>query len=203
MLLMADISDPGATVIGGPNLVAYAFYVGGNTPHAWTREQIGRQALRYAVPIWVYGLRPGQAGGETEGAKARAACEAFGIPPCGIRVDMEGSVDVAYLNAFRAACAPYWHGVYGQASTVFGNPPGGAGYWVADWTGHPFGYPHANVWATQYADAKQAGTPWDWSELANLDHCWDRHAPAVVREYICVELPDGQVFKATSGMRLK
>src|SRR6185437_12759724 len=54
---------------------------------------------------------------------------------------METEVSVGYLRQFRAQVniAGYWYGPYGSASTVFGNPQGGAGYWVADWTGHPHG----------------------------------------------------------------
>lgn len=201
--LMADISDPGEIVIAGVGLAAFAFYIGGDTPHVWDHNQINRQALRYATPVWVYGKAGGRGGGLAEGKAAKAACEALSIPPCAIRVDMEAREDVSYCDGFRDACAPYWHGVYGSASTVFTMPPGGAGYWVADWTGHPFEYNHPHVWATQYEDSAAAGTPWDWSELASLDHLWDRHAPATQREYLVVELPGGTTFKATSGMTLK
>jgi Domain of unknown function (DUF1906) len=181
--LMADISDPGADVIGGPMLVAFAFYLGGNTPHVWTRAQLDRQTLRYAMPVWVYGARQGAAGGRAEGQDAAAALHALGVPRgVAVRVDMETAVDVDYLRTFREQVnlAGYWYGPYGSASTVFGNPQGGAGYWVADWTGLPHEFPHEHVTATQYASAEQANTPWDLSELVTLAHCWDRRPPAVV-----------------------
>ncbi len=181
-LLMADISDPGGQVIAGTDLVAFAFYLGGATPHVWTRKQIDAQALRWAVPVWVYDqARPTADDGHADGQDAAAALHQMGAPPgVGIRVDMETSVNVAYLRAFRSAvnAGGYWYGTYGSASTVFANPPGGCGYWVADWTGSPFMYPDSRVWATQYADAQQAGTPWDWSELVDTSHCWDRRPPA-------------------------
>lgn len=178
-LLMADISDPGTTVIppSPAGLEAFAFYAGGNTPHVWTAAQIARQQLRFAVPVWVYG--PG-ASGTADGQDAAAALRALGIPAgTAVRLDMETGVDTGYCRQFRAAvdAAGYWFGPYGSASSVFGNPHGGAGWWVADWTGHPHEYPHDHVWGTQYADAAQAGLPWDLSELSSLAHCWDRSPP--------------------------
>jgi hypothetical protein len=181
--LMADWSDPGTSVISGPGLQAFAFYAGGNTPHDWDRNQVDRQTLRYAAPIWTYGHAGGRSGGLKEGAQAREQLRDFYEVPPGVGIacwiDLEGWVDQSYVEGFRDGIGPdYWHGCYGQASTVFANVHYGAGWWVADWTGHPFEYPHPNVTATQYEDAAAAGTPWDWSELASTGHLWDRHAAA-------------------------
>lgn len=180
--LMADISDPGTTVIEAPGLVAFAFYVGGNTPHVWDTGQVARQTLRYACPVWVYGLAGGHGGGLKEGAECKQALAAHGVPAgqeIAVRRDMEMAADVSWCDGFRAAIGPeYWCGTYGSAATVFANPPGGAGYWVADWVGHPYAYPHPHTWATQYDDSAQAGAPWDLSELNNLEHLWDRQPQA-------------------------
>src|SRR6185437_6296933 len=186
--LMADISDPGTIVIAGLNLVAFAFYLGrpGFTPHVWTEAQIDRQTLRYALPVWVPDLQPrgdlSPMQGAADGQDAAAALHQLGVPRgVAVRVDMETEVSVGYLRQFRSQLniAGYWYGPYGSASTVFGNPQGGAGYWVADWTGHPHEYDHPGVSATQYASASQAGTAWDLSELAPraLGHLWDRRPP--------------------------
>lgn len=183
--LMADIADPGQMVIAGPGVQAFAFYLGkpGQTPHVWTDAQLERQVLRYALPVWVPNLADlSPSAGAFDGQDAAAALHALGVPRgVAIRVDMETEVGVTYLRQFRSQVnlAGYWFGAYGSASTVFGNPPGGAGYWVADWTGDPHQYDHPGVSATQYASAGQAGTPWDLSELAPhaLHHLWDRRPP--------------------------
>lgn len=188
MDLIADISDPGTEVIAGPDLIGFVFYVGraGFTPHIWTGEQIARQTLRYAIPAWVPDLDPpalNAANGANDGQDCAADLHALGVPAgVAVRVDLETATGAGvYLRNFRAQLnlAGYWFGSYGSASTVFSNPHGGAGWWVADWTGHPHDYPHPFVTMTQYADAAQAGTPWDLSEAAPgaTRHFWDRRPP--------------------------
>lgn len=187
MDLIADISDPGEQVIDGPDLIGFAFYLGrpGATPHIWTREQVERQTLRYAVPVWVPDLAPAALNpsqGAADGQDCAAELHAYGVPRgVAVRVDMETSVSPAYLRHFRAALnnAGYWYGPYGSSSTIFDNPHGGAGWWVADWTGHPHDYPHPWVTLTQFANAAEAGTPWDLSEAAPgaTRHMWDRRPP--------------------------
>ena len=82
-------------------------------------------------------------------------------------IDMEGRVDKTYVESFGQAlqAAGYKVWVYGQASTVFGNPRLN-GYWVADYANRgPFMYNHMHVRATQYAEGQNfdSSTVRDWT----------------------------------------
>ena len=68
-------------------------------------------------------------------------------------------MSTGFYNAMRWGGYRVW--LYGSASSVFGNPPCD-GYWVADYTGQEFMFPHSKVVATQY-EANHDG--WDWSEV--------------------------------------
>lgn len=199
-LLMADVSYPPAKAIAGKNLVAFNVYVGGWTPHPWSKDEVDRQKLRYALGTWVYDPnKPGGAQGRDDAHACLAAAKRLGFPG-GVRyaVDMEASVDWNYCHEFRnvIAAAGCWTSVYGSASTVFRNYCPGGGFWVADWTGSPFEYNGAHVWATQYADAAQSGTDFDWSELANVDHLWEINPPSppapapAPEQYAALVVPD-------------
>jgi hypothetical protein len=127
---------------GGPN--AYNVW----DPGAWRQFHKNRK-----LPIWVGGLD-----GEGEGKQAIHALRALGVPS-GVYtvIDMEARVDKTYVqnfgNTVQAAGYKVW--VYGEASSVFGNPSLN-GYWVADYAGKgPFMYNHANVRATQYASGQE------------------------------------------------
>lgn len=176
---MADWSNPGTTDITGVDVVA--FYLGGWTPHVWTTTQINAQDTHWMMPIWVYNPNtPGSAQGTVDGKAALKALTNLGVP-IGVRivVDMEGSTDIPYLQAFRNVIAESGNGyhlaIYGEASTIFTNwtntnGPGG-GWWVADWTFIPHLYNHPGVWATQWTDA-QNPPPWDQSVTADLSQLW-------------------------------
>lgn len=176
---MGDWSNPGTSVITGVD--AFAFYIGGWTPHVWTQTQINAQTAHWALPIWVYDPNlPGSTQGNADGKAAVSALRALGVP-AGVRivVDMEQSVDVNYVSAFRYVVGPAGYHVclYGGASEVFKNWPSnaagpGGGWWVADWAGvGPFMYNHAGVWATQWTN-ETATTPWDQSVIADLTMLW-------------------------------
>lgn len=189
MLAMGDWAEPGANAITGVDVVG--FYIGGtDATHIWTAAEIKAQTVALMLPIWVYdAARPGTTNGTSDGNAAIAALHALGVPR-GVRVvvDMEATVDAAYVAAFRTvvAAAGYWLTIYGSADFVFGNFPGagpGGGFWAADWTGAAHQYNHVGVWATQYAvggeptNPAYSGHPWDLSEVSDLTHLWP-HIPA-------------------------
>lgn len=176
---MGDWSNPGTSII--KNVDAFAFYIGGWTPHVWTQTQIDAQTAHWALPIWVYDPnQPGSAKGQADGKAALSALDALNVPS-GVRVvaDMEGSIDEPYLAAFRNVIGPagYHMCIYGGPSTIFQNwpqnPAGpGGGWWVADWAGiGPFLYNHEGVWATQWTNSTST-TPWDQSVIADLTMLW-------------------------------
>jgi hypothetical protein len=137
---------------GGPD----AFNVW--APGEWTQFHRNRK-----LPIWVGGTD-----GPGEAEQAIKALHDLGVPKrVYTALDMEGRVDKLYVEHFGQAlqAAGYKVWVYGQASTVFGNPRLN-GYWVADWAGRgPFMYNHRHVRATQYAKGQDydSSTVRDWT----------------------------------------
>lgn len=127
--------------------IALGYYGGPNAYHVWSIEDWARFP-GHKVPIWVGGYA-----GASEGKAAVATLKALHVPAGSVTVlDMETRVDKTYIDAFgnELQRAGYKVWVYGSADTVFDNPQLN-GYWVADYTGHPFMHPHMGVRATQYA----------------------------------------------------
>ena len=152
----ANINPSWAGAVGGYYGGPDAFNVW--APGDWTRFHRNRKQ-----PIWVGGTD-----GPGEGEQAIKALRDLGVPKRVYTViDMEGRVDKLYVEHFGQAlqAAGYKVWVYGQASTVFGNPRLN-GYWVADWAGRgPFMYDHRHVRATQYAKGQDydSSTVRDWT----------------------------------------
>lgn len=147
---------------------AVAGYLGGPmAAHTWSRAEWARFPTQRKLPIWVGGFA-----GSAEGWQALMAMQALAVTPgCWVALDMEGRKDDTYVANFGAVLnfAGFGVWVYGQASTVFGNPPL-QGYWVADYRGTgPFmavAPGGAEVRATQYADpATGSGGQWDSSTV--------------------------------------
>jgi hypothetical protein len=133
---------------------AVAGYYGreGNAFNIWDRSDWARFPRNRKLPIWVGGLN-----GADEGAAAVAELKALKVPK-GVytAVDMEGRTDDTYVDHFGRVLndAGYKVWVYGQASTVFGNPPLD-GYWVAWYAGiGAFMIDHEDVRATQFREGQ-------------------------------------------------
>ena len=149
-----------------------AGYIGGDTPHVWTRAEWERFSHMHKLPIFTRS-DPGSANAAGDAFAALRQLHAIGAS-AGIpfALDFETQVNAGYVDAFydvvRSAGFRLW--VYGSASTVFGNPACN-GYWVADYAGRgPFMYEHDDVRATQYEE----GIGWDsslvkpWQETFRL-----------------------------------
>lgn len=144
---MADASNPAGVLPGQ----AFAFYIGGNTPHVWTAAQVRRQGARPALPIWVHGL--GQRAND-EAAVAVMMLHRLGVAAGSpVAIDMETSVDPDYVDIFTeyVNLYNYWCVVYGSTSTLFANPRRG-GYWAATLNGREEMLPGADIVATQWKD---------------------------------------------------
>lgn len=158
MIKMFDAAYPPQTAPEGYQVAAG--YIGGDTPHVWTRAEWDRFSHLRRLPIFTRSAPAGHSG-TADAFAALAQLYAIGAPR-GIAVvwDLEAAVAEAYLNEVDAVMS--WAGflvwIYGQASTVFKNPEC-HGYWPADWTGDPFMHSGDNVRATQYA----SGPDWDSS----------------------------------------
>ena len=110
-------------------------YVGGDTPHPWTDEDIAKQGVRYLLPTWVRSNMGGtpQADGQKMIAWLRAHKAPVGISTV---LDLETQVNPGYVLQYAAElhAAGYKVLPYGSKSTLFGNPKVD-GFFVADYTG--------------------------------------------------------------------
>jgi hypothetical protein len=176
---MFDASTPPAKAPAGYGAVAG--YIGGDTPHVWTRAEWDRFAGLRKLPIWTRSV-PAVADPETDAYAALKALHDLGWPRGkSMAIDLEEAEDPNWLTKFWAVVKPdYRLLVYGAESTVYGNPAC-SGYWVADWTGKLHMDMHRSVKirknadrATQYEGAVTAA--YDSSDVAGW---WARHRLAV------------------------
>jgi hypothetical protein len=152
---MGDSASPPSSYPSG--FQAWAFYLGGDTPHVWTQEEIDAIPFNILLPIYTCD-NPQNRDAAADAANFIAALTNRKVPK-GVRValDYEQAEDDTYLGTFSAAleAAGYLVMVYGAASYVFHNtqPPGG--YWGAQWNNDPSlssSYSPIAVKADQYAD---------------------------------------------------
>lgn len=157
-----------------PGVDAWAFYIGGNTPHVWTDQEVRAIPCRYRLPI----LTRSTGGDPSRDAAALISwCRAHNQPPGTLTaLDFEDRIDPVYLRAYDAAvnAAGWLVAVYGQQSTILGNPRPSGGYWVANWDRDASVSKLAAGWAArQYAGDVQLGHPWDLSVVADATPLWD------------------------------
>lgn len=173
-----DISDPGSVAIEGFDVAGG--YLGGATPHVWTKDQWHAQPARFRSCFWVLDAvrDPGRQADEAVAMMHDLAAPEGSI----IWLDVEGLHQPAAVNAFanRVHAWKFFTGVYGQESTVFSNPPR-SGYYVAlfDKVGRLYEHPHSI--AKQYADKAvvTGGLEADLSVFGDHVPLWDTRPPAV------------------------
>lgn len=198
-IFMGDISDPGTLRIDEE---VVAFYIGGNTPHVWTQQQIEMQTARYRHPVWVYDpARPGTDNGIIDGHKAVAQLQALKVPTgVAVSLDMETHEDAAYVDGARSVIAStgYWTSVYGSLDFIRANPRWGGGYWVADWITPPPSQAQlpSGTWACQYQQATSE-IPWDISAVFDTSHLWDVEGITPAHA-VLVEIPSGNTRVVSS-----
>jgi hypothetical protein len=162
-------------ISGGPYDIV-AFYIGGDTPHIWTHEEINARPERYRLPIFVRSNPPGP-GADVDARDALAQLSALGAPRGSmVAWDSETSQRPDYIReVYNVIHAAGYHLLdYGSVSDVFANQNPENYYWAADWTDVRHIDPGSVM--TQYISFKgydessaQAGLPF-----------WDTH-PAPVK----------------------
>ncbi len=162
---MFDAAYPPQTAPEGYQVAAG--YIGGDTPHVWTKAEWERFSHLRRLPIFTRSAPAGHSG-TADAFAAIAQLYAIGAPrEIAVVWDLEAAVAPAYVNEVHAVME--WAGLYlwlyGQASTVFRNPVCN-GYWPANWEGAPFMDSHDDVRATQYA----SGPEFDSSEIKLWDY---------------------------------
>lgn len=152
-----------------------AFYIGGDTPNVWTREQVDSTSERFRLPIFVRS-DPAQANPSVDAASAEAQLNHLGAPK-GILValDSETSVDPNYVAGFfyNMRSAGYIIIDYGSVSSVFGNNIPDGYYWGAHWTNRPHLDPGTDM--TQW----EALGAYDESLAVSTLPFWDTHATPI------------------------
>lgn len=161
----APTSPPPWEVVGG--------YIGGNAYHVWSEAEWASQPARYRLPIYVRS-HPAGHDPHDDAAAAITWLRHHGVPRgCAVALDLETAVNGPYVRAFDQAlvAAGYVVLAYGSLDTIFGNPRTSGGYWVAHYTGYDHMEPRAV--ATQWANDKQLGKPWDANTVADSVPLWD------------------------------
>lgn len=159
-----------------PSTDVVAFYIGGDTPHPWTADEIDQQSARYRLPIFVRS-NPSSSAAAPDANETISWLRANKAPQgCAVALDLETAVHPTYVTTYdHLVHAAGWVVLaYGSIGTVFANPRTSGGYWVANPTGSPHMAPGAV--ATQWAFDTQLGHPWDLSDVADSVPLWDTHA---------------------------
>ncbi|MGH3375106.1 MAG: hypothetical protein ACRDP6_10230 [Actinoallomurus sp.] len=157
-----------------------AGYIGGDTPHVWTAAEWASQSARWRLPIFVRS-NPGSRGvSATEDAALTIAwLRSNGVARGrAVALDLETAVNPPYVRAYDTAlvAAGYVVLAYGSVSTVYLNPKTSGGYWAAHYTGKEHQEPRAV--ATQWANDRQLGKPWDASTIDDSVPLWDTTNPS-------------------------
>lgn len=148
-----------------------AFYIGGDTPNVWTKEQVDTAVERFKLPIFVRS-DPTQANVAVDVHNALAQLAVIGVPKGSlVALDSETSIDPNYVASFYYGMksADYPIIDYGSISTLFGNHIPDGYYWGADWTDRP--HLDAGTDMTQWT----ARGAYDESTALSTLPFWDTH----------------------------
>lgn len=178
MRWMYDASEPPAEP---PHWHVAGGYIGGNTPHVWTRDEWKAQPAPYLLPIWTASDREDTAAAAGQDAwDIITALNMLGVPRgVTIAVDTETTVYSRYIPALSDFLLGQVRLMnYGSFSFVTRNPLTSGGRWAADWTGQvqtglELDHTHGIV-AVQIADDKMLSKPWDWSLIDAGIPLWAR-----------------------------
>jgi len=183
---MYDASTPPPSP---PRWYCAAGYIGGDTPHVWTREEWEAQPAPARLPIWTRTNAPDEVqAGRDDAAAVLEALRALGVPPgATVAVDTETVLyRSGYLQGLDAGLGngrlhPLLN--YGSFSFVIQNALTSGGRWAADWLGWDGAAFHVaetellgrhKIVATQLASDRQLGKGWDASIIEQSVPLWHR-----------------------------
>ena len=156
----------GTTILGG------SFYIGGNTPHVWTLDEVAelKKHYRFLLPIFTRS-DPQNANASADFNKALEQLRYYGVPSGRgylMQLDYEAAVDSSYELAFDAMLLKngYRLELYGQSSTVTANKIPSGGYDIARWTNQDYA---PTSTADQFADVGE----YDLNDFRNDAPLWD------------------------------
>jgi hypothetical protein len=123
------------------NAAAAAGYLGGNTPHAWTRGEWNDQAGMRYCPIWTGYLEddPAQHANDAVTTAEALGWKAFTLPRRIIALDFEGEIDPAWVNTYADVVEHLGFDTvpYLSISAWQGGDPTRFSWWLPDWNGVP------------------------------------------------------------------
>lgn len=148
------------------------FYIGGDTPHVWTLEEIQAARVRFRLPTWVRS-NPSVQIAQQDAQDAVKQLVAIGAPVHTlVCLDSETSVDPEYVALFFYAMRGFGYQIieYGSVSTVFSNVIPNGLYDGAHWTNRAHMEP-----GTQMTQWEAFGAFDESSALSTLPF-WDTQA---------------------------
>jgi hypothetical protein len=175
MRRMFDAAYPEKVIAYGIPPIAHdwlivAGYIGGNTPHVWTDAEWAQFPQPYRLPIFTRST----GGDPVDDANHVIQWMTAHHVPAGstVALDFEKRVDGDYLRKFDSLVvqAGWKVMLYGQLSTIFGNPRPSGGYWVAHWTGVEHMEPGAV--ATQWSGSGSWGGAYDPNIVSDTVQLW-------------------------------
>jgi hypothetical protein len=137
-LSFVDAATPGSIQDGPYDGTCY--YLGGDTPHVWTKAELDARPERYRLGIFVRSNPIGTTQAINDVHTCLAQLVLMGQPKGTlVCLDMETAQDPTYVIAFCTSMleADYPVIVYGSQSDVFGNHNPEGLYFGAEWTGTP------------------------------------------------------------------
>lgn len=155
---MHSASRPPLTAPKGTKIVG--LYMGGDTPHVWTQDEVKRFGKYRKLPIYVRSNPTGR-NPVDDAMTVLQWLYHFRVPRGQVvALDLEGAVNKPYVSGFGNVLRFFGYKVwpYGEISTIFGNPPED-GYWVAHYDNKRRMVHHPNVRAKQY----KTGPSWTTS----------------------------------------
>jgi hypothetical protein len=165
-----------------PHWHVCAGYIGGNTPHAWTKDEWNAQWAPLRLPIFTANNRTDDAAAaHIDAGIIKTALRELCVPEgCVVCVDTETTVYTEYLSVLNVQVQP-WHLMnYGSFSYVIRNPQVSAGRWAADWTDHIFDgvdlLGQDRIEAVQWANSVMIHTDYDASVIQETLPLWRKAA---------------------------
>jgi hypothetical protein len=123
-----------------PETDGVCVYIGGDTVHVWTLEEIRAQKARYRLPVFVRSDPRGIGGVAADVNAALGQLAAIGAPRGTLVAwDLETAADKLYIAGVYSGLAAHGYEliIYGSADDVMGNDNPDGLYFSADWTGSP------------------------------------------------------------------
>jgi len=176
MRYMYDASIP---PLEPPHWYACAGYIGGDTPHVWTKAEWDAQPTVKRLPIWTAAGRPDtEQAGQEDGGNILHALRDLGVP-AGVTValDMETEVKPIYAETVGYALAinSYHLLVYGSFSYVTKYPTIFPSLWAADWSDseqEAVDQAEGRIVAVQWRSAEEIGREFDMSLIEQTVPLW-------------------------------